>query len=297
MKIFYNERQSTTYNESASPSAEKPQIVVNDWTRRNLPVQVVTGFDPVTRQDLYLAHDKNFVNDVLDGREVNGFGNCRPAVNNTLYWTTASLSAACFEAIKTKETICSPTSGFHHAGWAGFNSFGYYCTFNGLIVAAQMLHRAGLIKRIGIVDLDHHDGNGTRDIINHLGLDYIEHYTFGGEHNTFSQQHKIRMPSNYHWRGGIWAEKWLISLPEKLQRFHDCDLIIYQAGADAHKDDPHGGALTSSQMARRDRIVFSAFDEMRIPVVWNLAGGYQRPVDKVIKLHTNTLLECLKVIE
>jgi hypothetical protein len=35
------------------------------------------------------------------------------------------------------------------------------------------------------------------------------------------------------------------------------DIILYQAGADTHVDDPLGGLLTSDQMRERDRIMFS----------------------------------------
>jgi hypothetical protein len=46
-------------------------------------------------------------------------------------------------------------------------------------------------------------------------------------------------------------------------------------------------------MRLRDRTVFRFAAAEGIPIVWNLAGGYQRPVDRVIGLHLNTLQECL----
>jgi hypothetical protein len=36
----------------------------------------------------------------------------------------------------------------------------------------------------------------------------------------------------------------------------DCDLILYQAGADPHASAPLGGVLTSQPMSERDRLVF-----------------------------------------
>jgi hypothetical protein len=36
---------------------------------------------------------------------------------------------------------------------------------------------------------------------------------------------------------------------------------------------------------------------MKIPVAWNLAGGYQVPLQKVLDIHTITLTECLKVLQ
>lgn len=60
-------------------------------------------------------------------------------------------------------------------------------------------------------------------------------------------------------------------------------------------DDPLGGKLTTEQMILRDRMVFSFAKDNAIPLAWNLAGGYQDPIDNVIDLHENTLKECLSV--
>jgi acetoin utilization deacetylase AcuC-like enzyme len=81
----------------------------------------------------------------------------------------------------------------------------------------------------------------------------------------------------------------------KLEYFKDCDILFYQAGADAHIDDPLGGLLTTAQMKARDRLVFNFAKDNNIPLVWNLAGGYQDPVAKVVQLHMNTLEECIAV--
>ena len=72
------------------------------------------------------------------------------------------------------------------------------------------------------------------------------------------------------------------------------DIVLYQAGADPHVDDPFGGYLTTSQMRRRDKLVFETANKLGVPLVWNLAGGYQQPIDKVLELHNNTLEECIR---
>ena len=64
---------------------------------------------------------------------------------------------------------------------------------------------------------------------------------------------------------------------------------MYQAGADPHVDDPLGGWLTTEQLAERDHIVFESARDLGIPVAWNLAGGYQNPLRKVLDIHDNTL--------
>ena len=78
-----------------------------------------------------------------------------------------------------------------------------------------------------------------------------------------------------------------------------CDLILYQAGADPHINDPLGGVMTTDQMLRRDELVFQECKAMQVPVAWNLAGGYQRDdqhgIRPVLDLHDNTMRACVQV--
>jgi len=78
-----------------------------------------------------------------------------------------------------------------------------------------------------------------------------------------------------------------------MRRFAGCDLLLYQAGADPHVNDPLGGWLTTEQLRERDRRVFTTCRDMRLPIAWNLAGGYQTNLRKVLDIHDNTMLECL----
>ncbi|MDD4277692.1 MAG: histone deacetylase, partial [Candidatus Cloacimonetes bacterium] len=168
------------------------------------------------------------------------------------------------------------TSGFHHAS---YNQTMGFCTFNGLMVAAVLLKRADLVDSIGIIDFDVHWGNGTLDIIRRLNIDYITHMAFSDQ-----------IGRNYDtWLKGLYA-----SLEAK---FDGSTLLLYQAGADPHIDDPLGGELSTEQMRLRDRIVFRYAHDKGIPIAWNLAGGYQTPIDKVLALHLNTVQECLRLIE
>ena len=59
-------------------------------------------------------------------------------------------------------------------------------------------------------------------------------------------------------------------------------------------NDPLGGFLTTEQLLERDRLVFRSTALHGIPVVWNLAGGYQHPVAKVIAIHANTMQACVE---
>jgi acetoin utilization deacetylase AcuC-like enzyme len=268
--VFYIREQVVLDNVSDSPSAGKPVHVVESW-RASYPIEVYRPL-PVTREDYYLAHDKDHVDAVLDLKKANGFGNKLASVAKSLPWTTGSLLTAARHAIAEQTVAVSPTSGFHHAGPAKCDG---YCTFNGLMVAAIKLRSEGA-TRIGILDCDEHYGNGTDEIIAAQGIDYIEHYTYGAEDLQRGE-----------------AQRWLDQLPAILDRYRGCDVVLYQAGADPHWDDPYGrGVLKTEHLLERDRIVFRSLRTMKVPVAWNLAGGYQTPLRRVLDIHDNTMKAC-----
>lgn len=282
IKVFYDARQVATNNPSFSPSAGKPALVVEEWKKRGYNFSLVS-VTPLTRDQFYLAHDKSFVDGVLNLTQDNGFDNRSPEVAKALPWTSGSMYSASRDAYLNKEVNCSPTSGFHHAHYSFPEG---YCTFNGLMATSILLRQEFPEIKIGILDLDHHYGNGTDDILRHFRIDYVHHYTFGGDN-----------PDNWHWKGGEKAQSWLQQLPKIVAGFEDCDLVLYQAGADPHIDDPFGGALTNSQLRTRDRIVFRTLENMKKPIAWNLAGGYQDPIQKVLDIHNATIEECLAAYE
>ncbi len=270
MKTFYRPEMNVEGNQSYSPSAGKPKALIEYLKRAKIQLDIVDDFNPLDSQELGLAHDTKMVQGILDLIAPNGFGTRSAEVAKSLLYTSGSFLAAAEYSIKHKENTFSPTSGFHHAG---YDYCGGFCTFNGLMIAASILLNQKLVKRIGIVDLDMHYGDGTQDIIDKKSLKVIEHYTFGA----------LGINSRN-------ADVWLQNLKKNLSKMENCDVIFYQAGGDPHIDDPLGGVLTTEQMKKRDQIGFETFRELNIPVVWNLAGGYQKPLEKVLKLHETTFL-------
>lgn len=283
--VAYTDKMSVWTNESFSPSAGKPSQVVQALVTGRFPIQLV-AVDPVSRRDFKLVHDPDFVDRVLTLQESNGFGNKSVAVAESLFWTTGSLLTAARQSLR-EGVAMSPTSGFHHAGYSACRGF---CTFNGLMVVAKKLLDEGYVRRVAIVDADRHPGDGTQNIIDRLGLQkQIFHYSFGQDF-----QIGMRTDSNI----GIKYLTKLQSLEDELKHFRP-DLIIYQAGADPHIDDPLGGILTTKDLEIRDETMFRIARDLRIPIVWNLAGGYQRDsrggIDPVIQIHLNTLSMALEV--
>jgi acetoin utilization deacetylase AcuC-like enzyme len=268
--VFYTP-QMVADADSFSPSASKPTTVVESWIKLGIPMDIIAP-EPVTAEDLARAHLPAYVEAVLSCRVANGFGNRSEAVAKSLPFTSGAMLAAARAAIRNGRVAVAPCSGFHHAGYS--HGAGY-CTFNGLMVTAMALHASGEARRVGILDFDQHYGDGTDHIIDRLCIDWINHFSAG--------QH-------YHFP--VEAKRFLASIPDLVAGMKDCDVILYQAGADPHIDDPLGGWLTTRQLFERDQLVFEAAAELGIPVAWNLAGGYQTPLRKVLEIHDGTMRTC-----
>lgn len=293
--VFYSDHLVAD-SRSFSPSAAKPKAVVEDWLAHGLPIEIMKP-KPADAELLSLAHDAQYVRGVLAGRIDNGFGNRIPEVAATLPWTSGAMLSAALAVLRKRgpwcRVACAPVSGFHHAGYSHGHG---YCTFNGLMVAALALKKHGLVRQVGILDFDFHYGDGTENILNTLGIEWVNHYSAGIEFRyprqaeQFDAYRLTRLatdcaPADYNYDGD--------------DRQTKVDLLLYQAGADAHVDDPLGGFLTTDQMYERDRMVFKTCATFEIPLVWCLAGGYQRDaagtIAPVLELHRNTMQACVEV--
>lgn len=264
-----------------SPSTQKPKVIAAALKAAYPDIQFIEP-EPLDRCDFYLAHSTGYVDGVFDKRIKNGFGTYSDEVNASLPYTNGAMFTACKAATATKPS-CALVSGFHHAGYEGHDERAWFCTFNGLVIAAMKMNR-----RVAIIDADMHYGDGTDDILQHMvkmGPPHIFHYTFG--------QH-YRRPSQ--------AKQYLDDLQPVYGRVSSAlqeykpELIIYQSGADVHVDDPFGGVLNEQQMQERDECMFTIAKVLGVPLAWCLAGGYQ--VDKdgglsaITRFHMNTFKAC-----
>lgn len=230
-----------------------------------------SDFGPVSRDDLCTVHNPVHVDSILQHKSNNGFKNARADLNESILYSNGCFVAAADYALREGGVACSATQGFHHAGRA--ICWGY-CTFNGLMIAAQTVCKD---QKVLIIDGDAHHGDGTDDCISQLGL--------GSRVVNVSRGPVIGTRVQSRWNFAMW-HVWA----KELIQMHDPGIIFYQAGADAWTGDPYGcGYLTKDGMRSRDIGVFSASKALAVPVVWNLAGGYADPMIKTTRLHLQTL--------
>jgi len=176
--------------------------------------------------------------------------------------------------------------GTHHA----FPDHGEgFCVFNDAAVAIRSLQRTGRIRRVAVIDLDVHQGNGTHAIF--TGDPSV--FTFsmhGGRNYPF---HKVPASLDVELPDGTGDDAYLGALGEALPRVLSAsapDLAIYLAGADSHQGDRLGRlCLTFDGLARRDVMVLDACREVGIPVAITIAGGYGRNIEDSVRVHLNTV--------
>ena len=181
--------------------------------------------------------------------------------------------------------------GLHHA-YAGHAEG--FCYINDLAVAARAMSGEGLARRIAIVDLDVHQGNGTA----HIFRDDPDVFTLSIHQENNYPIPKERSDLDVGLADGTGDADYLRALAgamEKTWAFAP-DLVLYQAGADPYQDDQLGGLrLTFAGMEARDRAVVEGCAARGIPVVVTLGGGYARKLEDTVELHAQTCRMALAV--
>ena len=181
-----------------------------------------------------------------------------------------------------ERVVFHPVSGAHHARRG---TGGGFCTFNFLAGAGTRLLDDGAVDRVMVIDLDAHPGDGTYHLVGDdtrfalfdiAGADWI------GSFETERLFYRVaRTAAEYR--------ALLENLPAALDRFRP-QLVQYQAGVDCHEHDPVGGitGVDATLLLDRDRFVIEEVVSRRIPLVVNLAGGYQ-PGGVSERLHVQTV--------
>lgn len=161
--------------------------------------------------------------------------------------------------------------GLHHAHPSRGHGF---CAFNDVAVAVGELRERGHDLRVLVVDLDLHDGDGTRAFFR----DDPKVHTFSIHNDHWGDTEAVESTS-LALGGGVTDQDYLATLrrhlPRVLDRFRP-QLVFYLAGVDPAATDGLGNwDITDDAMFARDRFVLGLIRSRRIdPVVWLFAGGY-----------------------
>lgn len=177
--------------------------------------------------------------------------------------------------------------GSHHAQ---ADSGAGYCVFNDLAVAANRLIAEGDVRRIMIVDLDVHQGDGTAALL--AGREDVFTLSIHAEKNFPAR--KARSSLDVALPDGTGDAAYLAVLEghlgDAIARFRP-DLILYQAGVDPHIDDRLGRlALSDDGLVARDSHVMNMARAMGVPLASVLGGGYGEDGMEVARRHVHSMI-------
>ncbi|MGN6123229.1 MAG: histone deacetylase family protein [Sphingomonas oligoaromativorans] len=176
--------------------------------------------------------------------------------------------------------------GSHHAL---YDTGAGYCVFNDLAIAAHRLVAEGTVRRVLIVDLDVHQGDGTAALT--AGRGDIVTFSMHGERNFPAR--KARSDLDVALPDGTGDAAYLDALARHLPVLMKAvrpDLILYQAGIDPHEADRLGRlSLTDAGLEARDRFVMLQAQQNQVPLASVLGGGYGTDRMAVARRHAMSM--------
>ena len=175
-------------------------------------------------------------------------------------------------ATRTGQVTVNLGGGFHHA--ASNRGMGF-CALNDIAIAIARLRSRGFSAPILVVDLDIHDGNGTRLLFEEDPS--VHTFTIHNQDWAPSEAASATvMPLGSAVSDATYLTALRTALPEVMARVRP-GFVIYVAGADPATDDMIGDwNITAAGMLARDQFVMEQVRRAgaEIPLTIVLGGGY-----------------------
>ena len=241
---------------------------------------------PVRYQDVLRTHAVDYVQRVVDRtlsreevRQIN-----LPMNTQLIKRSFLALNGTYTTALKALDegVACHAAGGTHHAHYS--NGLGF-CVFNDLAFTALNLIEHGSAKKVLILDLDVHQGDGTIDICHDKNGIYT--CSLHCEQNfPFQKRQGTRDVSlENHLEDTAYLNKLHITLKEISKEFMP-DIVLYDAGVDVFFGDKLGNLdLTLEGIFKRDCNVLEHFKSRKVPVATVIGGGYSPCDSDIAKRH------------
>lgn len=235
------------------------------------------------------THDQAYLNKLLhqqlspsEQRKI-GFPQSPELIQRELIITQGTIDA-CLYALETGIAL-NVAGGTHHA----FADRGEgFCLLNDMAVAANYLLRKQISKKILIIDLDVHQGNGTAKLMEKE--ERVFTFSMHGAHNY--PFHKEHSDLDIGLKDGTTGQEYLAILEETLPKLINQvkpDFAFYLSGVDILNTDKFGKLQVSlDECKQRDEMVFEQLKKYQIPVTVALGGGYSPDVRTIVEAHCNT---------
>ncbi len=198
----------------------------------------------------------------------------------------------CALLAKQNGVAMNVAGGTHHAYADHGEGF---CVFNDFAIAANLLLLRGEAKKILIVDLDVHQGQGTA----HIFKDDDRVFTFSmhGANNYPLRKEKsdLDIPLPDETKNDAYLSILYDTLPRLIEQ-NQPDMMFFLSGVDVLENDRLGRiSLTKEGCRRRDEYVFSQAKQYQIPIAVSMGGGYSERLADIVEAHANTFRMAQKI--
>ena len=232
-----------------------------------------------THEPLYLERLKNLELSKSEIRAI-GFPMSKALIERELCIAAGSVQAACYA--KEFGIGMNIAGGTHHAF---FNRGEGFCILNDLAITANYLLLNKLAKKILIIDLDVHQGNGTAALFQDNSS--VITFSMHGEKNY--PHRKERSDLDIGLADGTDDRTYLTCLDRNLKMLFEegqPDFILYQSGVDVLASDQLGRlSLTLNGVQARDQLVLGTAKSQGIPIMCCMGGGYSKRIKDIIEGH------------
>ena len=240
-------------------------------------------------KDVLLTHEEDYYSRLsnlkLTNKEVRpiGFPMSRSLVEREKIIANGTIKC-CEFSIKNGVSM-NIAGGTHHA----FSDRGEaFCMLNDQAIAAQYLLDHQLAKKILIVDLDVHQGNGTAEIFR----DNPAVFTFsmhGAKNYPFQKETSdLDLPLADGMEDEVYLELLKSTFPELLDQVQP-DFVFYLCGVDIVATDKLGRlGMSVAGCKARDAYVLTTLKKREIPVQCSMGGGYSKDIKIILDAHANT---------
>ncbi|UNZ00087.1 histone deacetylase [Zhouia spongiae] len=232
--------------------------------------------------DVYFKHLKDLT---LKPREIRktGFPLSKELVDREVIIADGTIKGC--EYALTYGIAMNIAGGTHHA----YTSHGEaFCLLNDQAIGARYLQHNQLAKKILMIDLDVHQGNGTAEIFQKD--DSVFTFSMHGKNNYPFKKEKSDLDIELH--DDMNDKEYLTILDNVLPKLIDKekpDFIFYLCGVDILKTDKLGKlGLTIEGCKKRDDYVLSLLHNLSIPVQCSMGGGYSPDIKSIVEAHANT---------
>ncbi|KAL4515080.1 hypothetical protein Ndes2526B_g03607 [Nannochloris sp. 'desiccata'] len=254
-----------------------------------VPKQVHIPRSLPTHSMLKLVHTPEYISSFCSGqlnaatmRRI-GFGEVtrsRTLIDRTKAEVAGTLLTA---ELALEHKIAVNTAGGTHHAFAAYGSG--FCILNDLAITAESLLTRGACRRILILDLDVHQGDGTASLFQNRSdvFTLSIHAANNFPARKQSSHLDIGLPD------GTGDDDYLKTVAEALiyvlQSFKP-DLVLYDAGVDIHIDDTLGRlSITNEGLARRELLVLDTCLGSDVPVAGVVGGGYHADLNVLAERH------------